>query len=333
MKPDDLAGRRGAHTTRRYTMLVLVSALTGAAGINLTEVLLRSTPIPLIVIVVVANTTGGLFLLVAAALQGSRSWHRWPAADWLRLVAAAATTYALGFLLLYTAIDLAGSSTTALLGRLEALFVVGLAVVFLGERWTARHWLASCLGVTGALLVAFDPQSLQLRLQAGELLALLGALVVAAGIIILKSLVDRQDGQLVTGYGLILGGVMLAPLVLVDADTVSATRAAIGSVGGYLAVRGLLLGVSWATYNVAMRHIGAARAAVLFLSVVVFVMLIQLVIFVLAPGLGLRLPAHLLAALLGGVLIGASIVLLHRQEQAPQGVDPGTAFRTDPRKE
>jgi hypothetical protein len=53
---------------------------------------------------------------------------------------------------------------------------------------------------------------------------------------------------------------------------------------------------------------------VLFLSVVCFTVLLQLVIDVLAPGLGLRVPDNLFTALLGGVIIGASVFLISREK-------------------
>ena len=297
----------------RAVALVLVSAFTGAAGVNLTEVLLRGWSVPALGIAMPSNVVGGLFLLGAAALQRTGGWRGWPAADWLRLGAAALAIYALGFLLLYTAIDLAGSSLTILLGRLETLFVVALAVLFLGERWTLRHWGASLLAVGGAVLVTLDPDAVHLHLGLGEALALAGAFVIAAGIVVLKSLVDRQDGQVVTGYGLLLGAVLLAPFALGDAAVRSAAIAGGAPVAGILLLRGVLLGISWVTYNVAMRHIGASRSAVLFLTVVVFTVGLQLVVHAVAPQLGVRLPGSWLAAGLGGALIGIAVVLLHRE--------------------
>lgn len=282
--------------------------MAAAGGLILTEIALRFYVVPPARIAVVANTAGGLFLLACAFARGPCGWRGWPAADWLRLLAAALATYALGFILLYEAVDLIGSSKATLLGRLEVLFVVGLAVLFLGERWSRRHWLASVLALGGAVLVNFDPEAWRLQFGAGEVLTLLAAFVYAVGIVILKSLVDRQDGQLVTGFGLLLGAAMLAPFAwfggAADPGWV---------VGVLLVARGLLLGTSWVTYNVAMKHLGAARCSVLFLSVVFFTVLLQVGVDGLAPGLGLQVPANLLTALAGGVVIGVAIVLLQRR--------------------
>lgn len=299
---------------RRYTVYVLISAVASAAGINATEILLRRYGLSALDIAIPANTVGGLFLLLAAAAQGTRGWRHWPAADWLRLLVAAAATYALAFLLLYEAIDHIGSSKVTLLGRLEVVFIVALAVVFLGERWTLRHWIASALALAGAALVNFDPVAFDLQIGLGEVLSLLAALSFSIGIVVLKSLVDRQDGQLVTGFGLLLGAALLTPFAL-HQDLAFTT---LGDAGWgellMLFVRGLLLGVAWVTYNVAMKHLGASRCTVMFLSVVVFTVAIQLILNAVAPGLALRVPGNLLTALLGGAVIGVAVFLLQRPE-------------------
>jgi drug/metabolite transporter (DMT)-like permease len=298
----------------RYTLYVLTSALAGAAGMVLTEILLRFWTVPALAIAIPANFIGGLFVLMGAAAQGTRGWRGWPVSDWLRLLAAAAATFALGFLLLYEAVDLIGSSKATLLGRLEVIFVVGLAVIFLGETWTRRHWLAGGLALVGAVIVNFDLHAFDLRFGLGELLALLAVFAFAVGIVLLKTLVDRHDGQLVTGFGLLLGAAMLTLFGLHDGMAFDAVRDAGWWAALVLLVRGLLLGISWVTYNVAMKTLGASLCSVLFLSVAFFTVLLQLVVDALAPGLGLRVPHNLFTALLGGVIIGASVLLIHREK-------------------
>jgi drug/metabolite transporter (DMT)-like permease len=307
-------------TSIRYVVYVLTSAIAAAAGMILTEIALRYLSISSLLIAVPSNSVGGLFILTSAWLAGSTGWRRWPRADWTRLAAAAVAIYALGFFLMYEAVQRIGSGKAALLGRLEVLIVVGLAVLFLGERWSRRHWLATLLAVGGATLVNFDSDVVRLSLGVGEILILLAALVYAIGIVTLKSLVDRQDGQVVTGYGLLLGAGMLLPFAWTDgwawlATEPSATSGVLPgwAIGALLGARGVLLGISWVTYNVAMKHIGASRCSVLFLSVVLFTVLLQLVVDGLAPGLGLQVPPNLTVALLGGAIIGVAVFLIQAQ--------------------
>ena len=117
-----------------------------------------------------------------------------------------------------------------------------------------------------------------------------------------------------TGFGLLLGAAVLTLFGLLDGIAVDAVRDAGWWAALVLLVRGLLLGISWVTYNVAMKTLGASRCSVLFLSVAFFTVLLQLVIDALAPVLGLRVPDNLFTALLGGVIIGASVLLIHREK-------------------
>jgi drug/metabolite transporter (DMT)-like permease len=297
--------------TSRYTLYVLISAFSGAAGVVLTEVLLRGYSVPVLHITIVANIAGGVFLLLSASAQHSPIWQRWLLRDWLRLFVASLATFAVGFLLLYKAVDLIGSSKTTLFGRLEVIFIVALAVVFLGEKWSPRHWVAGALALTGAALINFDPSAYELRVGRGELLSLGSVLSFSVGIILLKSLVDRLDGIIVTGFGLLFGAVLLIPVALYEG-----LANAIGTawVLALLLVRGLFLGISWVTYNVAMKHLGASRCSVLFLSIVFFTVVLQLLVNTISPQLELRVPDNLAMSALGGVVIGGAVFVIHSED-------------------
>ena len=147
-----------------------------------------------------------------------------------------------------------------------------------------------------------------------EMLSVLAAFSFSVGIIILKSLVDRQDGQLVTGFGLLLGAALLTPFALHNPMAFEALRDAGWWAVLSLVLRGLLLGIAWVTYNVAMKHLGASRCTVMFLSIVVFTVAMQLALHAVAPGLGLQVPGNLVTALIGGAIIGVAVFLLQRQE-------------------
>lgn len=310
----------------RYTLFVLISALCAALGLILTEISLRFFAVSPLLIALVSNTVGALTLLLPLALRPSVRWRGWPAADWLRLTAASLAMFAVGFIVLYEAIGYIGSGKTSVLGRLEVVFTIALAVVFLGERWTRRHWLATFLALGGAVLVNFDPDLWTLHLGLGELLTVLGSVIFAAGIVTLKPLLDRRDGQLVTGYGLLVGALLLAPFFLASlgaaaspvtistpVEAVTPSGSPLWLVISVLVARGMLLGVSWATYNIAMPHLGASRCSVLFLTLIGFALLLQIAIDAVAPALGLHVPENLLTAFLGGLVIALAIIVLPRE--------------------
>ena len=296
----------------RFSLYVLASAASAAAGLLLTEIALNFYPATTLQIAFLANIIGGIFLLLPY-LGGDRPWRGWPAADWLRFAVSAATIYAAGFVLLFAAIARVGSSKVILLGRVEAIFVVILAVIFLGERWSGRHWFATFLALGGATLISFDPEVLQLSLSWGDSLALLAAFLVAIGIVILKPLLMRRDARFVTGLGLLAGAVCLGPFLYADSSFPEGPSALAAPLFLLLiAVRGLLLGISWATYNAAMRHIGASRCAVLFLSVSFLTVALQVFVDAAAPGLSLRVPDSLTTAVAGGIVISVGVALVQR---------------------
>jgi drug/metabolite transporter (DMT)-like permease len=90
-----------------------------------------------------------------------------------------------------------------------------------------------------------------------------------------------------------------------------------------LFVRGILLALSWVSYNVAMQHIGASRSSVMFLSIGFLSLLLQVIVDALFPELGLQLPAHLDLAILGGIVICVGIYFVSTAPtDSPEPVRP-----------
>ncbi len=300
----------------RYTLFVFASAAAAALGAILTEIALRFS-VTSLSIAFFSNLSALGLLLIPVLSDGSRPWRRWPAADWFRLFAGGMAIFCVGFVLYYLAIDHIGAAKTVMLGRLEAIFVVILAVLFLGEKWSARHWFGTFLAVGGTSLVNFDPAIWELQLGTGEALTLLAATSFAAGIVALKPLLDRRDPRFVTAGGFLIGSVFMLPFVLGVAPlvaTVTATpvRTIVWPVLFVIIIRGFLLGISWLTYNAAMPHIGASRCSILFLSSVFMTFVLQITVDAIAPGLGLQVPASLLTATTGAIIIVIGIILINR---------------------
>ncbi len=299
----------------KYSLYAIFSALCAAAGLIITEIATRFLSVPVLNIAVGSNYAAGGLLLVWAAARGGGQWAGWGRGDWLRLLVGSVATYAIGFLLLYSAIGIIGTSKTSLLGRLETIFIVMLAVLFLKEIWTPRHWVASIIALAGAVIVSFDPNAWSLDVGWGEVTAVLSALVFSVGIIALKSVLNRQGGLLVSGYGLLLGAIVLTPFLWIFPSDEAAGDAWTLAILGLLFVRGIFLALSWISYNVAMQHIGASRSSVMFLSIGFLSILLQVSVDALFPQLGLKLPAHLDAAVVGGIVICIGIYFVSATPQ------------------
>ena len=302
----------------RYSLYAVASGMLAASAIVMTEVALRFYALSPLLTALYSSVIGGLLLMAPIAKHGMGFFRGWPTGDWVRFVVGSLMVFVVGMVLVFFAIDLIGSSKSAMIGRLESLFVVVLAVLILGEEWNGRRWLASAITLAGTVLVNFDAEA-GLMLGTGELLNIVAAFAFASGIIVFKPLLHRHHAQLLTGSAMLSGALVLAPIcVYLDAwsGTVDITDAEIHGPGwlslALLIVMSLLRALSWSVYYIAMRQIGAARCSIFFLTSVVFIVVGQISVDTIAPGLGLQVPPNLLPALSGGSLIVLGIVLLQR---------------------
>lgn len=298
-------------TETRYSLYVLAAAILAATSNIFTEIALRFFDATPFIIAVLSNLVGGLLLLIISAKHRNIGWSSWRRNDWLRVIMAALIIYAVSFLVRFESIGLIGTSKTILLARLETIFVVLLAVMFLGESMSTRHWIATILTIGGALLINFNPNAVQLQFGRGELLAVLSSLGIAAGIIILKPVLDRQDGQQTTGIGLLGGAIFLLPFFALYTSVDTVINIGWGGLA-LIIVMGLIRGVSWSAYNTAMSHIGASQSAIIFLTSAFFSVMFQVVVDAIAPYLDLQVPSNLLTALIGGIIIAIGIIILQR---------------------
>ena len=294
-------------TTRTtYTLFALASAIFSGAGWVLTEVGLRFYGMGSVSMAFIGNLTGGLLLLALTTGPRRKPWPRWPRRTWLLVIAASFAIYALGFQLSFNAIGLIGSGKAVLLARLDVFFVIIMAILFLGEHFSPRHWLAGGFAIGGAILITLKPGALELTFGWGEVLAVLAPLCNASGVIILKLAVDRIDTGQMTAMALLCGALFLSPLLFFDATFSTLILPAVL----VTILMGVARGLAWLFYNISMRHLGPARASLIFLSSGFFTILFQVSLASLMPRLGLQPPQNLTSALMGGVLIAIGIVIL-----------------------
>ncbi len=304
-------------TQTRYSFYVLGSALMAAISLVLTEIVLQYYQVASLLVIVLGNLVGGGVLLSVSTKNQTNIHLPWQRRDWAAVVAAALCIYTLAHLLSFNAIDRIGSAKTALLLQLETPFVVILAIILLGEQVSARHWIAGALALGGAFLINFDLRALQLTFSRGEIQAMLAPIGSATGIIILKSVLDRTDAYRVTGLALVLGAVFLTPFVPFMLSSFKPGGIALG----IIALMGLMRGTSWLIYNLGLKHIGASRSAIIFISFAFFTVMLQAVAAQFGPALGLQLPVNLPAALIGGALIALGIIMLQTNPaQVSEGV-------------
>lgn len=282
------------------------SAILAAFSLVFTEISVGYFGVDPLLVIVLGNLIGGSVLLLMS-VDNPAGFRRLRQPRALATVALGALCiYAVSYLLFFNAIAMIGAGKAALFGQLETVFVVIFAIIFLGEVLTRRRWMAGLLAFLGMILINFDLRLLQFTLGWGELMAMLAPICVAAGIVVLKPVLDFADARQVTGLALIFGALYMMPFVpfLVTVYIVSAAAFVT------IAFMGLWRGTSWLAYNLSIQRIGASQSAIIFVSFAFFTVLLQGVVAWLMPWLGVKLPANLLAALLGGSLIACGIVVL-----------------------
>lgn len=290
----------------RYSLYVVVSAIIAAVSGVTAEIALGFYEAPPVLVVFTSNLVGGLILVSVSLRHRPTLWRGWQRTDWLKIIVVALLIYAISFIVRTTAVTYVGAGTASLLGRLETIFIVLLATLFLGETLSSRFWLAGALTLIGTLLVNLNPNGWQLTLGWGEFLAIIAPFGIAVGIIISKPLLQRLNAQWMTGLAFLFGALFLLPLLPIY----SANATFSFGVLILLLCTGACRGLAWFAYNTAMPHIGASYSALIFLSSTFFTIIFQVVVANRFPFLNIRVPPNLLMALLGGLVIVAGVAIL-----------------------
>jgi probable blue pigment (indigoidine) exporter len=147
----------------------------------------------------------GIALLAVTRARPSRDW-------WARLAVLGTLNVGAFFALLFVAAHRLPGGLAATLGAIQPLVAAGLAAAVLGERVRPRTIVAGALGIVGVALLV-------LRAEAGidpvgVAAGLAGATSMACGVVLTKRWGRSLPLLAATGWQLVAGGVLLAPLAL-----------------------------------------------------------------------------------------------------------------------
>lgn len=185
-------------------------------------------------------------------------------ADWGRFLLAGLLGTALVQPLFYYGLSLSTASNTSLIKATSPIFVAIFAWFMLSERLRPRGWLGCGLALAGMALIVQEGLGFELHGRAllGDLLALAGASLWAAYMVVVGPLTKRYSALQVTAYTTLIGTIPLvvlgSPLLAwedwgrVDAWGWSALL--------YSAVFGVFL--AYVLWNAGIRKIGSTRTAI-----------------------------------------------------------------------
>ena len=148
----------------------------------------------------------GLLLVALTRKLPTGSW-------WWRSMVLGSLNIGLFLALLFVAAYRLPGGVAATVGALQPLLVAGLAVGLLGERLTTRTVIAGAAGVVGvSLLVLRGDAALD---AIGVAAAIGGAVAMAFGVVLAKRWTSPASSLATTGWQLVAGGLLLAPVALV----------------------------------------------------------------------------------------------------------------------
>lgn len=167
------------------------------------------------------------------------------------------------FVALYTALLNMGEMTVSagaasFIINTNPIITAGLAMVLLGERFSARAWVGTALSFAGIGLIALS-EGQGMRLDTGALLILGAALCNSVTTVLQKPLFARHKPLTVSAWNMVLGALFLSPWLPNAASEFSGASAPGVQAVIYLGLVPSL--VAYGTWSVALSRLPASRAS------------------------------------------------------------------------
>jgi len=257
--------------------------------------------------------TAGRFIVAALVFGGMAIWYRWPLPrgnQWIYVFAMALTGVFLFNTVLYWGLSYTTAINATLVNGFSPLLTTFLAVLILKEKASPRLMVGIVLSVCGVFFVAakgsFDVL-LNLDLNRGDLIVLLGALIWGSYTIIVRMFTKGYPVLPATAYASLIGAILLLPAVYLEVQhttpvITTASIAAFIYLGVFASV------IAFICWNWAISKIGPIKATI-------FYNLIPLYAAIMSP---LLLGESLyLLHLIGGALIVGGVITGVWQSAAP----------------
>ena len=150
--------------------------------------------------------------------------------EWLKVIILAVLNIGLFQAMLFISAYRLAGGLAAILSSTQVLMVLML-VAFVGKQSVPRlTWLSASLGVIGVALLVLTPQAT--ADVVGILSALIGAMSMAMGIFFAKRWVLSLGTLALTGWQLLIGGLMLVPITVIFEQAPS--QLTLTNIAGYL---------------------------------------------------------------------------------------------------
>lgn len=149
--------------------------LLGVVGISTSAIWVRWSTAPSLVLVLYRMSLAAL-LLLPAVVRNREELKKLTRRDWL-MTMAAGCCLGLHFASFFEGVRNTTIVASSLLSDTEVLFVAAGSILFLGRKFSRRSWVALCIALMGAIMVALAGSSDGTPTLWGNALSLLSALL------------------------------------------------------------------------------------------------------------------------------------------------------------
>lgn len=252
------------------------------------------------------NIIGAILFAITLPIVGQSLFIDVPISEYVILIVSGAIGMTLGDTVLFASLKMMGASLWAIVSALYAPSVILMAYIFLGEKLTRLDLLGVAI-IVGAIMLAsakrgdlgvFDKQRLK-----GIGLAILSLLLMAAGIVMMKPVLDRSPIWWAIQVRLLGSVLSLLLLVLVDKRRKALFAAMLPSKDWKFILPGSLIGpyLALGFWIAGFKYTLAGKAAILNQLNMVFIFVFAS-IFLKEP-LNWRKVMGLVLALFGAALV------------------------------
>lgn len=149
---------------------------------------------------------GGIILLLLA----KQPWKELQQTDKRSLLLFSVTQTTLQYLFFYTGLAVSSAVMGGLLSATGSFWWLLLAPLILKTPWpSTKQWLLLAIGAAGVLLAVYKPGAGSGRPALGALIFCCSTLSGSIGIVILQRVLPTMGARAATGFGLLIGGVIL----------------------------------------------------------------------------------------------------------------------------
>lgn len=212
----------------------------------------------------------------------------------------------------YDALPKVGASKLSLIELLETIIIIALAWIFLNEKFTNKKIVGGCIVLIGIVIsLSLETTTSSVpggaaRFGIGEIEAVLAAVSAAIYIILVTRLLRTYDELHVTGFALLLSGLMLQLQWLFVSRQVNSIE------WTWLLILTPILPLTVFLFQfMSYARIGASLTSIIVSTHVFLVIIIQAILYYYSE-IPVALPENLLLASIGGIVSVGGIVILER---------------------